>query len=725
MLRRLLLALLTALIVARPLVLGEDPGLLDRLSNAWSLLVGLLWFVAAVGWAVWRAWSGQTTWRGSAVEAGLLAVVALIGVSAVGAAHYKHPALLVASEWLVLLCAFCLVRQLARTPEDNHGLLAALLANAVSLAAFAVYQYTVEFPEIRRTYGGNLHTLLDAMAAKNLVANPQTLQRRLFEDNVFATYSHPNSFAGYLALLIPVAIAWTFAAKGNRNLQMGEKVCFFLALASTLLIGLVLWLTHSRGAILACLLVGFAVLAASGRRFLAAHKTAFLSGLGVVVVLALFASRTEWAASGMAKFWQSSAKRNDYWIATWNMIRAHPWRGVGPGNFGRLYPSYMLARAFEKVKDPHNFILEIWATGGVFALIAFLITLGMFFRRIWSVLHNARPVWESDSQVNGRAWNRWEFYVGGMVGLVLGFVFRALDQSGDEILLEGALSACRSIIWFAAFAWFYRCAWSGASQTLALTAGVAALLLNLLVSGGIAMPSIAQPLWIMAALALNSIQPFPAHAPRSASWLPRMLPLPLLGGIGLAYFMLLLYPAVSCGDALSKARRSYVAWPGWRYIIGQDKCYVATVFASAGVGPLHPWGPLLSWPSKLPRLPDYEPRARLRASHFLQSSILMPLESAVGADPGNASAWLELAEWYGEQCRVSLVAEPFRREALLCAERAQLLDPDNKEAYLFQHRLYAFMAQRSSAHDKEQYGLAAAAMGAAVECDPTEARLHY
>jgi Tfp pilus assembly protein PilF len=103
----------------------------------------------------------------------------------------------------------------------------------------------------------------------------------------------------------------------------------------------------------------------------------------------------------------------------------------------------------------------------------------------------------------------------------------------------------------------------------------------------------------------------------------------------------------------------------------------------------------------------------------------MPLESAVGADPGNASAWLELAEWYGEQCRVSLVAEPFRREALLCAERAQLLDPDNKEAYLFQHRLYAFMAQRSSAHDKEQYGLAAAAMGAAVECDPTEARLHY
>jgi hypothetical protein len=206
-----------------------------------------------------------------------------------------------------------------------------------------------------------------------------------------------------------------------------------------------------------------------------------------------------------------------------------------------------------------------------------------------------------------------------------------------------------------------------------------------------------------------------------------MLPLPLLGGIGLTYFMLLFYPAVSCGDALSKARRSYVEWPGWRYIMGQDKCYVATVFASAGVGPLHPWGPLLCWPSKLSRLPDYETWARMKASHFLQSSILMPLESAVGADPGNALAWLELAEWYGEQCKVrlNLVAEPFCREALLCAERARLLDPDNKEAHLFQHRLYTFMAKHLSAHDKEQYGLAAAAMRAAVERDPTEARLRY
>ena len=56
------------------------------------------------------------------------------------------------------------------------------------------------------------------------------------------------------------------------------------------------------------------------------------------------------------------------------MIRDQPWFGVGPGNFGRHYPRYMAPTDFEKVKDPHNFALEIWASCGILALLAFLVT---------------------------------------------------------------------------------------------------------------------------------------------------------------------------------------------------------------------------------------------------------------------------------------------------------------------------------------------------------------
>src|SRR5262249_28383877 len=191
---------------------------------------------------------------------------------------------------------------------------------------------------------------------------------------------------------------------------------------------------------------------------------------------------SDFLARGLAKFWESSAKRTDYWLATWSMIRDHPWLGVGPGNFGRLYPRYMLLRAFEQVKDPHNLFLEIWATSGVFVLLVFVILLGMFYRRTWPVFRDPWSTAEvSDTaraQNNAAATSRWEFYAGGMVGLVLGFMLKAIDQSGDEILVEGAYAACRSLVWFAAFALFDRIPWSGISLPIALTAGVSALLLN-------------------------------------------------------------------------------------------------------------------------------------------------------------------------------------------------------------------------------------------------------
>src|SRR5207247_472113 len=113
LLRRVLLGAVTALVVARPLVLGEDPGLLLRpWSDAWGLVLTLLWFVTALAGAVWHVWSGQRTWNGGLVAAALLAVAGLVFASAAWSAAYKQPAWLIAWEWLALFLAFCLVRNL-------------------------------------------------------------------------------------------------------------------------------------------------------------------------------------------------------------------------------------------------------------------------------------------------------------------------------------------------------------------------------------------------------------------------------------------------------------------------------------------------------------------------------------------------------------------------------------------------------------------------------------
>src|SRR5262245_1905992 len=77
LLRRALLGLATALVVARALVPAEDPGLLDPRSNPLALAVPLAWLAGLVGWAAWRLWSGRGTLYAGAVDLALLAAVVL------------------------------------------------------------------------------------------------------------------------------------------------------------------------------------------------------------------------------------------------------------------------------------------------------------------------------------------------------------------------------------------------------------------------------------------------------------------------------------------------------------------------------------------------------------------------------------------------------------------------------------------------------------------------
>src|SRR5262249_28268238 len=142
-----------------------------------------------------------------------LASVALLVFVSVSAAHYRHPALLVAWEWLILVLAFFLVRQLARDEASCRGLLAVVVATGVSLAAQAVYQSAYELPSIRAELSDP--TAIRAAVRKlNIVLEPddqriEFWRKRIQMDHAFATFAHPNGFAGYLALLVPIGLGWT------------------------------------------------------------------------------------------------------------------------------------------------------------------------------------------------------------------------------------------------------------------------------------------------------------------------------------------------------------------------------------------------------------------------------------------------------------------------------------------------------------------------------------
>ena len=206
--RRILLAVVTAFLVARPLTLGEDPGLLATADPS-NLLLTLLGMASVVAWAGWRYWFHKTDIYVGWTELFLVGVVGVLFLSAEFAAEYKHPARLIAWTWVGYLATLIIVRQVAVTPEERHGLFCVLLASAVSLSAHAIDQYTVDFPAQRKLADDDAR-LRKVMAELHVNLDVQQYKLRLRMDHVFATYAHPNTFAGYLALTLPglAAAAW-------------------------------------------------------------------------------------------------------------------------------------------------------------------------------------------------------------------------------------------------------------------------------------------------------------------------------------------------------------------------------------------------------------------------------------------------------------------------------------------------------------------------------------
>jgi O-antigen ligase/tetratricopeptide (TPR) repeat protein len=658
------------LIVARPLVPSEDPGLRESLPDPTGLVLTWLWLVALLGWAVWRFWVRPSGVRFDLLDGALLLLVGLNLLSTWFAARYKYAAWLMTWEWLAFFIAFYLVRRFAVGPGAGQGMLAAALATAVMLAAYAIYQYAVEIPGQAKLTRSEL---LAKVSADGFFYSPDDpilaqLEERSRSPNVYATFGHPNSFAGYLGLLLPAVLGWTVAARRAN----GWNARTILLAGCTALVVLALWWTHSRGAVLAAVLVAAGVVLWLARRLIAVRQLRALAGLIVLALgiglLAFFGLREK--NVGKVAPQASFALRLGYWNATWKMIGDHPWLGVGPGNFGRHYPAYMSETDYEEVQDPHNFALELWATCGFFGMAVLLVALSVFFRRVSGSRQQAAGSKEAgDSSLPAAccplpATTPWEFYLGGMAGLILGFLLQAWYMSADEKIVAGATAGVRSLIWFPAFALFLSVPWSGRGRTLALTAGVAVLLLNLCVSGGIALSAVATSLWIIIALALPALPLRKAEqdAPRRAGqfdFLLRLLPVPICAALVMAYWGLFLQPTAQ------GARLARQALKAGNYF-GQ--------VVNAGRDDLVP----------------EEWRREIRRNHvgFVRQQILRPLQVAAQANPEDARYPRWLADWTGVVWQMTR-RDTDRQAAREYAHQTQVLDPFGRGGWLAEATLDA------------------------------------
>ena len=255
-----------------------------------------------------------------------------------------------------------------------------------------------------------------------------------FEGRAFSTLGNPDYLGGYLAGLIPLAFILTIRSKHQ------ESWLWFRAATLFLLVGL--WMTRVRGAFLALAAAVLFLLAAfsfSWGRDLFRRNIRFV--LVAFAVLILVAGAYIARHGGLAMF---SAKqvtiqqRVELYRMVWEIVKDHPWFGIGLGQLGIQFPLYQ-AKPWAPADYPqhpytfsehaHNEYLQFLAEGGVPGLLLFLAVLVVYAVSVRGCLKNPSSKPEDKEFLIG--------IVGGMTALLIQSLSNFPLQAAPTAVLFG------------------------------------------------------------------------------------------------------------------------------------------------------------------------------------------------------------------------------------------------------------------------------------------------
>jgi len=269
----------------------------------------------------------------------------------------------------------------------------AILASAGLVAAYGFYQY--------------VHGL--DISAVGWVDGEQfpTLKLR-----IFSTLENPNLLAGFLVIIMSLASGMGLAAR-----RLSSKVLLF---SFVIVLGVCLALTYSRGAWLSVV----AVIGLFG--FLYDRRIFWLLVVLPVILLVghdVFMERIMSIANPTDT---SSALRLALWESTLNMIKDHPFLGIGWGAYWMVYPAYdiFVVNAGTKIFHAHNMFLNYAAEIGIPGALVFI---GIMVGHAWMAFTLAKERY--DRQMNGM-----------MLGILAAIVSIVVNGLTDHVLFNIQLS---------------------------------------------------------------------------------------------------------------------------------------------------------------------------------------------------------------------------------------------------------------------------------------------
>ena len=370
-----------------------------------------------------------------------------------------------------------------------------------------------------------------------------------------------------------------------------------------------------------------------------------LFALGAVVFAALLMAFAEFAQ-------HPTADPGGGIPAGWRVLQTSPLTGVGGGNFSRSDPDFRSGAS------------SAWLSfAGQFGIVALLVLVAIV--AVGLIRMNRTNGIAPDPVVDpaNEARVPWESYIGGIVGLLLGFVLSRWDVPAEspprDVLAQGLGTGIRSLIWFAAFSLLERVALPTRTLLRCLSIGLVLAVACGTVSDSLLTLPLLYLFAILLALGINlACPPTPTvrvlRLPRA--WLPFVLVLPLIP----LYAFHVGTAGISTTNSIRQARKAGRLFP--------EKHLEVRRFDGAPV-------------DKLGAVRKV--RALTNAERFLDQLILGPLRVAVAADGRNAALHMELARWdrwrweYLLDMREAEKAAQERNNILRRCEFAHILDPKN------------------------------------------------
>lgn len=458
--------------------------------------VVLGWLLLGLVWLVLEACRARATFRLARCDVALVALIACLGIATLAATYRgaPRPAWNTFWEWSALAFGFFLMRQWVAGPRECRGLVVLGIAAATLVACYGMYQSLYEMPATRAEYARDPDALLRSAGMWTPPGSPQRelLEKRLANQEPLGTFALTNSLAGYLAAwLTPwLAVLMTTRCFRDETAPRTRRLAIAGATAAALILLACLVATHSRsGYVAAAIGLLTAALAIVPRRLLR-YLLLTTMLLGVVGGLLLFFSNTALTSAAA----RSLGYRFEYWHSTCRMIAQRPFFGCGPGNFQYEYTRYKLPAASEEVADPHNFLLEVWATAGTpaaIALVALLVSVMLGAAR-------GKPLGNDVAKSVERP--KALLVAGGLGALVCGVATSQLSSAAPDAFALSSLALAAIPIVLSLRCWVDR----GSLHPWIPLVAIITLLVHLTTSGGIAFAGVAGSLWLWLALAVIS-----------------------------------------------------------------------------------------------------------------------------------------------------------------------------------------------------------------------------